>query len=111
MKPNFTVIKGGKSFFPECRDRKFISGYSTNTRLMGVIGLELKWEITTDSDVRTLNQIFYLDAEEFGLESYTEAYGDNPHLIASERKRLSALSAEKPWPSPKKKPAFCCSLT
>lgn len=88
MKPNFTVIKGGKSFFPECRDRKFISGYSTNTRLMGVIGLELKWEITTDSDVRTLNQIFYLDAEEFGLESYTEAYGDNPHLIASERKRL-----------------------
>ena len=88
MKPDFTVIRGGKSFFPECRSRKFISGYATNTRLMGVVGLELKWEITTDSDTRTLNQIFYLDAEEFGLESYTEAYGDDPQLTAAERKRL-----------------------
>ena len=88
MKPNFTVIRGGKSLSPECRGRKFVSGYATNTRLMGVIGLELKWDVVEDSQVKTLNQIFYLDAEEFGLESYTEAYGDNPHLIAAERRRL-----------------------
>ena len=36
---------------------------------MGVIGLELKWDVVEDSQVKTLNQIFYLDAEEFGLES------------------------------------------
>ena len=71
MKPNFTVIRGGKSLSPECRGRKFVSGYATNTRLMGVIGLELKWDVVEDSQVKTLNQIFYLDAEEFGLESYT----------------------------------------
>ena len=66
MKPNFTVIRGGKNLSPECRGRKFVSGYATNTRLMGVIGLELKWDVVEDSQVKTLNQIFYLDAEEFG---------------------------------------------
>ena len=73
---------------PECRGRRFLSGYVTNTRLMGVIGMELRWDVIVNARVTTLNQIFYLDAEEYGFESYTEAYGENPEAICAERNRL-----------------------
>ncbi len=73
---------------PECHGRRFLSGYVTDTRLMGVIGMDLRWDVIVNARVTTLNQIFYLDAEEFGFESYTEAYGDNPEVICAERNRL-----------------------
>ncbi len=88
MDAKLTVIRGGKAMEPGSRGRQFISGYVTDTRLMGVIGMELKWDVISDARVVTLNQIFYLDAEEFGLESYTEALGDNPEVIQVERNRL-----------------------
>ncbi len=88
MDAKLTVIRGGKAMEPGSRGRQFISGYVTDTRLMGVIGMELKWDVISDARVTTLNQIFYLDAEEFGLESYTEAFGDDPETIRVERNRL-----------------------
>ena len=88
MDAKLTVIRGGKAMEPGSRGRQFISGYVTDTRLVGVIGMELKWDVISDARVTTLNQIFYLDAEEFGLESYTEAFGDDPETIRVERNRL-----------------------
>lgn len=88
MNAKLTVIRGGKSMPPECRGRRFLSGYVTDTRLMGVIGMELRWDVIVNARVTTLNQIFYLDAEEYGFESYTEAYGENPEAICAERNRL-----------------------
>ena len=88
MDAKLKVIRGGKAMKPGSRGRQFISGYVTDTRLMGVIGMELRWDVISDARVKTLNQIFYLDAEEFGLESYTEAFGDNPEAIRVERNRL-----------------------
>lgn len=88
MDAKLTVLRGGKAMEPGSRGRQFISGYVTDTRLMGVIGMELKWDVISGARVTTLNQIFYLDAEEFGLESYTEALGDNPETIRVERNRL-----------------------
>ena len=69
MDAKLKVIRGGKAMKPGSRGRQFISGYVTDTRLMGVIGMELRWDVISDARVKTLNQIFYLDAEEFGLES------------------------------------------
>lgn len=88
MKPNFTVTEAEKVSPPNAA-----AGSSFRIRYKYPASwessdLELKWDVVEDSQVKTLNQIFYLDAEEFGLESYTEAYGDNPQLIAAERRRL-----------------------
>ncbi len=88
MNAKFTVIKGGKQISDENTEREFIAGYATNTRLMGVIGMELQWKVTYHGRPETFYQIFYLDAEEFGLESYTEDYGNNPEKIKLERRRL-----------------------
>ncbi len=88
MKPKFSVIKGGLDIPKIENGRTFISGTATNTRLMGVIGLELTWDVLRDSGIEKLHQIFYLDCEEYGIESYTEAYGDMPAEIFEERTRL-----------------------
>lgn len=88
MKPKFSVIKGGLDIPKIENGRTFVSGSATNTRLMGVIGLELTWDVLRDSRIEKLHQIFYLDCEEYGVESYTEGYGDMPADILEERTRL-----------------------
>ena len=80
MQNVFKVIKGGIKFGTDNVTRRFISGHVTNTRLMGVIGMDLQWEFSSDKFSGLLNQIFYLDAEEYGLEAYTEAFGKNPDI-------------------------------
>ena len=92
MAPEFTVIKGGKDAKRTSKYRKkrdirsvadsiiakppglLIEAAATNTRLMGVTGLELVWETYNGSIFR---QIFYLDAEEYGVETYISGYDDN----------------------------------
>lgn len=88
MRKQFKVIKGGIDIPKTEHGRTFISGYATDTRLMGVIGLELTWDVLRNSRIETLHQIFYLDCEEFGIESYTEGFGDAPAEIIEERTRL-----------------------
>ncbi|MBB6216385.1 hypothetical protein HNQ80_002485 [Anaerosolibacter carboniphilus] len=62
----FEVIKGKKGADYELTHR-FIEAYATNTRLMGVVGLIIKWETELGE---TFHQFFHLDAEEFGLDDY-----------------------------------------
>ena len=88
MKPKFSVIKGGLDIPKIENGRTFVSGSATDTRLMGVIGLELTWDVLKDSRIEKMHQIFYLDCEEYGIESYTEGYGDMPADILEERTRL-----------------------
>ena len=85
MKPKFSVIKGGLDIPKIENGRTFVSGSATDTRLMGVIGLELTWDVLRDSRIEKMHQIFYLDCEEYGIESYTEGYGDMPADILEER--------------------------
>lgn len=87
MEHQLTVIKGGIPLPAGKKGRTFISGFATDTRLMGVVGLELTWEVFRNSRIEKLHQIFYLDCEEFGLESYTEGYDDSEEVI-TERNRL-----------------------
>jgi hypothetical protein len=88
MKHKFTVIRGGIKIPEAGNGHTFISGYATNTRLMGVIALELTWDILRNSRIEKFHQLFYLDCEEYGIESYTEAFGDTSLEILQERERL-----------------------
>lgn len=86
---NFTVIKGGRDYNPALAGRKYLTGSITATRLMGVIGMELIWEITSENNKKEhMHQIFYLDAEEYGFESFIQAMGQAPEEIVRERARL-----------------------
>ncbi len=80
---NFKVIKGGKgdvaSFQPD--ELIFISAYVTDTRLMGVLGLSISWEIIGEWENTPFHQFFYYDAEEYGLDTYESLQGDLPDLL------------------------------
>ena len=88
MKRAFTVIKGGRPIPMGPGDRTFISGYATDTRLMGVTGLELTWEILRNSRIERFTQVFYLDSEEYGIESYLGGYGVDPEDVEKEKNRM-----------------------
>lgn len=88
MIENLTVIKGGRDIPKENNGRRFIEGFVTATRLMGVMGMELVWDVLVDSKIETLHQIFYLDSEEYGIETFMHAYGIEPKEIVAERNRL-----------------------
>ena len=64
----FTLIKGGnESGFEQ---RRFVSAEITDTRLMGVVGLHIHWEVKETGEWNCFHQFFYFDAEEYGLDSY-----------------------------------------
>lgn len=106
MTAKLTVIKGGRDIPPADKNAVFISGYITDTRLMGVIGMELTWDVRVHSRIETLHQIFYLDSEEYGIESYTEAYGEDPEPVRSERDRLISALGGNPVPVTEKEARF-----
>jgi len=74
---NFTLIKGGLSGPGESDKKKFISAYVTDTRLMGVVGLYIRWETKLDNLTTGFHQFFYFDAEEYGFETYRSVPGDD----------------------------------
>ena len=71
----FTVIKGGSD--PDFGTRRFLSAYITDTRLMGVVGLQIHWELLEDGVPVDFYQFFYFDAEEYGLDSYRSYQGND----------------------------------
>lgn len=103
MEKNFSVIKGGKEADRSIERREFISGFATDTRLMGVVGMELHWKVYENADGdpadpagssssgESLEQIFYLDCESRNIDSYTECYGQDD--IGLQRERIRLVSA------------------
>ena len=71
----FTVIKGGNESVLD--HREFVSAHITDTRLMGVVGLHIHWEVKEAGVPVGFHQFFYFDAEEYGLDSYRSYRGDN----------------------------------
>jgi hypothetical protein len=76
-KRKFTVIKGGNTSRVGSKTREFVSAYVTDTRLMGVIGLYIHWTLSDLNGSTDLHQFFYLDAEEFGFETYRSLTGND----------------------------------
>jgi len=73
----FTVIKGGLSSPHEIDHKTFVSAFTTDTRLMGVVGLYIHWEMETGGFRSDFHQFFYFDAEEYGFETYRSIIGDD----------------------------------
>ncbi|MCQ2551299.1 MAG: hypothetical protein MJ146_03845 [Clostridia bacterium] len=75
----FKVIEGGQALPFQDREKQFKWAYVTDTRLMGVVFLCMCYEANGP-----FYQLFYFDAEEFGLESY-ERYIDDQYQQAVDR--------------------------
>ena len=95
-KRNFTLIKGGLSSPEESDSKTFVSAFVTNTRLMGVVGLYIHWEIETGNLVSDFHQFFYFDAEEYGFETYRSIIGnDISEVSCIETALMGGLAGEK----------------
>lgn len=97
-KHGLTVIKGGKSdtvtYYP--KDLLFLEAYVTDTRLMGVLGLSIAWEIINENGNIPFRQFFYYDAEEYGLDTYESLQGDSPELLEIiEQNLIGGLGGDK----------------
>lgn len=75
------VIEGGAKR-ETGHERCFVSAFVSDTRLMGVIGLYIHWTVNDRSGSRDLHQFFYLDHEEYGLESYVSIGSDDMDKVA-----------------------------
>ena len=88
----FEVLEGGLRETSETSEKKFISAYVTNTRLMGVIGVCASWLLPENKLRDHLYQFFYLDSEEFGLDTYECVLGpdndDTRDQVAEIKNRL-----------------------
>ncbi|MBQ9972295.1 MAG: hypothetical protein IJP24_02125 [Firmicutes bacterium] len=94
-KERFTVIKGGRDYPPHITDMHFAGAFATDTRLMGVVGLYIKWEVERYEIPEVLHQFFYLDAEEYGFENYISAYNaDDEKLNLIERNLMGGLGGK-----------------
>jgi hypothetical protein len=92
----FTVIKGGAAAALSNNRRRFLSGFITDTRLMGVIGLYIHWELSSTDSVSDFHQFFYFDAEEYGFETYKSLLGsDTEALSIMEQALIGGLGGNK----------------
>ncbi len=80
MNGKLRVIEGGLLPKEKC-EKKFISAYVTDTRLMGVLGMYVHWGLVDCFQAEDLHQFFYFDAEEYGFESYQSLWGNDLHEI------------------------------
>ena len=92
-KVEFTLLQGGlNSSIPDAKKR-FVSGYVTNTRLMGVLALYAHWAVPDGGDI---HQFFYIDCEEAGLETCTVFRGDwNVDMELAQQALVGGLGAER----------------
>lgn len=92
----FTVIKGGAAAALSNNRRRFLSGFITDTRLMGVVGLYIHWELSNTESVSDFHQFFYFDAEEYGFETYKSLLGsDSESLTIMEQALIGGLGGNK----------------
>ena len=94
-KTDLRVIEGGIRPKEEC-EKRFISSYVTDTRLMGAMGLFIRWEVVNCAECDELMQFFYLDTEEYGLENYFGIWGyDMPRMRHIERTTIDCLGGKQ----------------
>lgn len=87
-----TVIQGGLSASISEKEKAFKWAYVMDTRLMGVTVLCICW----DSGDQDFYQLFYFDAEEFGLDTYKGIGGRNfDEFQKAETKMIGGLGGQK----------------
>ena len=79
-KGDLKVIRGG-ALASAGPDEKFVDAYATDTRLMGVLVIYIRWQLSGIAAARRrsrdLRQFFYIETTEEGIESYQGLYGDD----------------------------------
>lgn len=92
----FKVIKGGAAAAVSNYHRKFLSAFITDTRLMGVVGMYIHWELSNNDYITDFHQFFYFDSEEYGFETYKSLFGDNyDEIIMTEQALIGGLGGNK----------------
>jgi len=92
----FTVIKGGAAAALSSNRKRFLSGFITDTRLMGVVGLYIHWELSNSEFASDFHQFFYFDAEEYGFETYKSLLGSDTEALAiTEQALIGGLGGNK----------------
>ncbi len=95
-KHGFTLIKGGGSPKGSSSSYRFISGFVTDTRLMGVLVLYIHWKTDSSEESTDYHQFFYFDAEEYGLETFRSYSGsDEMSVELIEQTLLGGLGGQK----------------
>ena len=95
-KHEFTVIKGGGAPKTSFGGYRFISGFVTDTRLMGVLVLYIHWIQESSEENLDYHQFFYFDAEEYGLETFRSYTGtDETAHDLIEQTLLGGLGGKK----------------
>jgi len=83
-KSDLKVIRGG-ALAAAGPDEKFVDAYATDTRLMGVLVVYIRWQLSgvraAGRKSRDLRQFFYIETTEEGIESYQGVYGDDEEEI------------------------------
>jgi len=79
-KSDLRVIRGG-ALASAGPDEKFVDAYATDTRLMGVLVIYVRWQlagaVAAGRKSRELRQFFYIETTEEGIESYQGVFGDD----------------------------------
>lgn len=95
-RPKLTVIEGGLSASMNNREKNFVSAYVTNTRLMGVLSVYARWQLSGPEPESDLHQFFYIDCEEAGFETYRSIFGnDFDEISYIEQSLVGGLGARK----------------
>ena len=93
---NFKLIKGGLSYESGKEQRTFVSAFVTDTRLMGVVGLYIHWNIRSHKAASDFHQFFYFDAEEYGFETYRSIESsDTTEIKHIEQALIGGLGGKK----------------
>jgi len=83
-KSDLRVIRGG-ALAAAGPDEKFIDAYATDTRLLGVLVIYIRWQLTgikaAGRKSRDLRQFFYIETTEEGIESYQGVFGDDDEEV------------------------------
>jgi len=96
-KSDLKVIRGG-ALVSSGPDEKFVDAYATDTRLMGVLVIYIRWQLSGIAAQgrrnRDLHQFFYIETTEEGLESYQGVYSDEEEeLQFVEQSMIGGLGA------------------
>lgn len=106
MSSPFTVIKGGKKAPLSDNKHRYVSGWITNTRLMGAEGVCLTWSVTDRGEQGILYQIFYLDSETRAIDTYYECVNEKTESFRAEEQRLCATLGGSPEPITEREARF-----
>jgi len=83
-KSDLKVIRGG-ALAAAGPNEKFVDAYATDTRLMGVLVIYIRWHLSgmkaAGRKSRELRQYFYIETTEEGIESYQGVFGDDDDEI------------------------------